>query len=209
MERLRFSARYFLLLATCIGVATFWYESPAGSYLERTDRELDVAIVGRGYLMVTPYDGNGEALYTRCGRLRLDEYGLLSLTASGRRFLVDPPVSISSDHNRIAIGLDGRVQYSDSFGSWTDIGSITLASFSCTDPFVDPLTVNRKTEDLGPPIVGIPGESGLGVLQQGWIERKPSQQRALAKATAFGIFGGAVLGLLLRIHDSVRVRNTA
>jgi flagellar basal-body rod protein FlgF len=74
--------------------------------LQRTGRELDLAIEGRGWFTVEAADGSEG--YTRAGSLQLDAQGVL-VTSSGRPILSDGgPVAVQPD-SRIAIGRDGTV----------------------------------------------------------------------------------------------------
>ncbi|MBK6980928.1 MAG: flagellar basal body rod protein FlgF [Betaproteobacteria bacterium] len=74
--------------------------------IQRTGRDLDVAIEGRGWLSVEASDGS-EA-YTRAGALVVDANGILT-TSSGRPVLSDGgPISVSPDA-RIAVSRDGTV----------------------------------------------------------------------------------------------------
>jgi flagellar basal-body rod protein FlgF len=74
--------------------------------IQRTGRDLDVAIEGDGFLAVQTLDGN-EA-YTRNGSLQISADGLLQ-TSSGLAVLGDSgPITIPAD-SKVAIGRDGTV----------------------------------------------------------------------------------------------------
>jgi flagellar basal-body rod protein FlgF len=74
--------------------------------MQRTDRELDVAVEGKGWIAVEGADG-AEA-YTRAGALVIDAGGMLA-TASGRPVLSDGgPISVQPDA-KVTIGKDGTV----------------------------------------------------------------------------------------------------
>ncbi len=74
--------------------------------IQRTGRELDIAIEGRGWFAVEGADG-GEA-YTRGGSLVVDPSGVLT-TAAGRPVLSDGgPIAVQPDA-RVAIAKDGTV----------------------------------------------------------------------------------------------------
>jgi len=74
--------------------------------IQRTGRELDVAIEGPGWLAVEGSDGSEG--YTRAGALALDDEGNLR-TASGRAVLGDGgPISIPANA-KISIAQDGTV----------------------------------------------------------------------------------------------------
>ncbi|MFZ4527664.1 MAG: flagellar basal-body rod protein FlgF [Undibacterium curvum] len=74
--------------------------------MQITGRELDVAVQGKGWLVVERPDG-GEA-YTRAGSLKLSENGVLQ-TQNGQNVLGDGgPITIPPDVS-IAIAKDGTV----------------------------------------------------------------------------------------------------
>lgn len=74
--------------------------------IQSTNRDLDVAIQGKGWLAVQRADGSEG--YTRNGSLKVSENGLLQ-TASGLTVLGDAgPISIPPDIT-ISVGKDGTV----------------------------------------------------------------------------------------------------
>jgi len=74
--------------------------------LQRTDRPLDVAVQGEGFLQVTLADG--RPALTRDGALHLDGQGRLSTGLGG---LVRPPLKLppGTPESSIGIGPDGTV----------------------------------------------------------------------------------------------------
>lgn len=82
--------------------------------IQRTDRELDVAMGGNAYLAVQSLDGS-EA-YTRAGSLQIDAQGTLT-TRSGLLVMGDGgPISIPPD-SRISIANDGTISVTAEPGS--------------------------------------------------------------------------------------------
>lgn len=74
--------------------------------IQHTNRELDVAVQGKGWLVVQRPDGSEG--YTRNGSLKLSENGLLQ-TASGLTVMGDGgPISIPPDV-AVTIGKDGTI----------------------------------------------------------------------------------------------------
>ena len=69
-----------------------------------TGRELDVAIMGKGYLAVA--HGGGEA-YTRAGSLEMDADG--NLTLHGRAVLGDGGPIVLPPHRAVSIAPDGTI----------------------------------------------------------------------------------------------------
>lgn len=74
--------------------------------LQRTDRPLDVAIQGEGFIRITLADGR-EAL-TRDGALQVDGAGRL-VTNTGGRLRPDITIPAGTPDSAIAIGTDGIV----------------------------------------------------------------------------------------------------
>jgi flagellar basal-body rod protein FlgG len=74
--------------------------------LERTDRSLDVAIQGPGFMRVRT--ANGQEALTRDGNLQLDARGQL-VTSNGNKLV--PPITIprGTDPDKVSIAPDGRV----------------------------------------------------------------------------------------------------
>ncbi|MBB5366648.1 MULTISPECIES: flagellar basal body rod protein FlgF [unclassified Janthinobacterium] len=72
--------------------------------LKETGRDLDVAIVGNGYLTVQWQ--NGEA-YTRSGAMNLDENGTLSI--NGRAVLGEGGPITLPENSSVSIGVDGTI----------------------------------------------------------------------------------------------------
>jgi flagellar basal body rod protein FlgF len=72
--------------------------------LEVTNRQLDLAVDGPGWIAVIAEDG--QTLYTRAGSLQLDADGAL-VTESGRR--LSPEIKLPDDVLDISIDSEGRV----------------------------------------------------------------------------------------------------
>ncbi|TPE54925.1 flagellar basal-body rod protein FlgG [Maribrevibacterium harenarium] len=132
-----------------------------------TDRQLDVAIQGAGFLQIVRPDGS--MAYTRDGQLQLNSQGQI-VDSSGQ--LLEPGITIDSDVVDINIGEDGTVSVLRAGEvDMEQIGSIEIANF------INPTGLRflggnlyEETNASGAPIVGVPGEDGLGVLAQGMLE---------------------------------------
>lgn len=132
-----------------------------------TDRNLDIAIQGEGFLQVMKTDGT--LAYTRDGSLHLDSMGQLC-TADG--YLIQPQTSIPSDTKEIDITEDGNI--SVSVGSDTTqsiVGTLQLARFQNPSGL---LSIGHnlyvETAGSGNPIQDIPGANGMGTIAQGFLE---------------------------------------
>ena len=135
--------------------------------LSQTGGDLDVAIEGRGYLEVTL--PSGAAGYTRDGGLKRSADGLI-VTSQG--YPVAPGITIPTDARSVSINADGEV-----YAHFIDevqpqlLGQFNLVGFT-NEKGLEALGGNLFLESAasGGPIAGTPGEDGLGLLRQGYLE---------------------------------------
>jgi len=132
-----------------------------------TEKSLDVAIKGRGYLQVLRPDGSTG--YTRDGALQLSADGQL-VTANGLE--LQPSITIPQDALSINISNDGQVSVNlSSQAAPQQVGQIQIADF--TNPTgLQPIGDNLYVESAasGSPVTGNPGSDSLGELLQGSLE---------------------------------------
>ncbi|MFC1676889.1 flagellar basal-body rod protein FlgG [Planctomycetota bacterium] len=139
--------------------------------LVNTARPLDIAITGDGFLQVAM--PNGETRYTRDGSLQLNADGEL-VTASG--YTIEPAISISSDVVNVDIGKDGGVNVTTSSGTQSVAGTIQLARFANPSGLSsEGDNLLAETEASGTPTTGTAGDSGLGAIQSGFLEKSNVQ----------------------------------
>ena len=142
-----------------------------GSAVE-TGRQLDVMIEGDGFFAVDILQELGDGIgYTRAGNFFVNAEGDLVLgNSQGPRVL--PEINVPEDAMSIDISADGRV-FATLPGDPEpeEVGQLELVNF------INPNGLRAiggniyvETEAAGPPIDGIPGEAGLGTLQQGFLE---------------------------------------
>jgi flagellar basal-body rod protein FlgG len=135
--------------------------------LEATGSDLDMAIEGGGYLEVTL--PSGQAAYTRDGSLKRSAEGMI-VTSDGHA--VAPEIVIPSDARSISINSAGEVYaYFDDAVEAQLLGQFSLAGFTNAKG-LEALGSNlfAETEASGPALLSTPGEDGLGVLRQGYLE---------------------------------------
>lgn len=135
--------------------------------LSATGGDLDVAIEGRGYIEVTL--PSGAAAYTRDGALKRTGDGLI-VTSDGHP--VAPGITIPSDARSISVNANGEVYaYFTGQVEPQNLGQITLAGFT-NEKGLEAMGSNLFAESpaSGPPLVGVAGEEGLGMLRQGYLE---------------------------------------
>ena len=135
--------------------------------LDATGADLDIAIEGSGYIEVTM--PSGLTGYTRDGSLKRSAEGLI-VTSDG--FPVVPGITIPSDARGLTISASGEV--------WADfadrlepelLGQLTLSSFP-NEKGLEAIGSNLFLESpaSGVAFSGAPGEDGLGMLRQGYLE---------------------------------------
>lgn len=132
-----------------------------------TDRNLDIAIQGEGFLQVMRSDGTLG--YTRDGSLQLDANGQIC-TSDG--LLIQPQISIPADTVEIDITEDGNVSVTEgSNTTQTIVGTIQLVRFQNPSGL---LAVGHniyvETSASGSPIQDTPGQNGMGTIAQGFLE---------------------------------------
>lgn len=132
-----------------------------------TGGDLDMAIEGDGYFEVTL--PSGISGYTRDGGLKRSAEGLI---VNSEGYGVVPDITLPDDATSIAINVDGEVYayFSDRVEPEL-LGQFTLATFTNAKG-MEAIGSNLflETAASGPAIVGSPGDDGLGVLRQGYLE---------------------------------------
>lgn len=139
--------------------------------LQSTNRPLDIAILGDGFLQVTL--PNGDTRYTRDGALQTNADGQL-VTTTG--YTIEPAITIPITAIAISIGKDGGVNVTDTAGTQSVVGNIQLARFpnpSGLSSEGDNLLA--ETEASGTPTAGTPGENGIGTVLAGFLEKSNVQ----------------------------------
>ncbi len=135
-----------------------------------TERELDVAIEGRGFFKVL--DPSGEIVYTRSGNFSVNANGELVMGSANTGRLLEPSIVIPEDSTAISISPQGQVSVRQpGTPQLTQVGEIELVSFINPEGLLK-LGENlyAETDASGTPIAGVPGEEGLGVLRQNVLE---------------------------------------
>jgi len=135
--------------------------------LAATGGDLDLAIEGNGYLEVTLPDG--RSAYTRDGGLKRTGDGLI-VTSDG--YPVVPDITIPTDARSISINSEGEV-----YAYFVDqvdpqlLGQFTLTGFTNAKG-LEAIGSNLfvETPASGTPAAATPGQDGLGVLRQGYLE---------------------------------------
>lgn len=165
------SVRFFLIFVTCIAVAILYSGTPNETILSRSGRELDLSIVGHGYFVVREFDTENVG-YTRSGRMSVNSCGQLAIKSDSKDWILEPPIQLPNDWERVAIHQDGCVECLIS-GTWNAQGQMRLARFTAAPAFSDSLNVSRPNDASGPPSIANPLDV-QSTIQQGWIESRRS-----------------------------------
>jgi len=134
--------------------------------LRQTGETLDLAIDGLGFIEVIRSDGTPA--YSRAGRLRINEQGELT-TMDGSPLAA--AIQVPTDAGQIEISEDGRVRATSAGGEVIDVGQLELVTFP-NAAALRPAGANLYVADAaaGEPQVATPGQSGTGLLRQGFVE---------------------------------------
>lgn len=135
--------------------------------IKKTDMPLDIAIQGDGFLAVSMPDGSRA--YTRGGSLKVNAEGLLATQAG---YPLSPGIAIPENVRSISITVDGKVMLSVAGQPLpVEAGSIDMARFSNAGGLVaQGDNFYLASQASGEAISARPGEDGLGLLQQGFLE---------------------------------------
>jgi flagellar basal-body rod protein FlgG len=135
--------------------------------MRETSNKTSMAIEGNGFFQVQL--PNGEVGYTRDGNFLPDGNGQLVISSG---YTLEPPVvvPVSVDPQSIMISQTGRVTGKIN-GADVILGQVELANFvNPAGLFALGSNTFAATVNSGPAQVGIPGQSGLGVIKQGYVE---------------------------------------
>ncbi|TMV83453.1 flagellar basal-body rod protein FlgG [Thioclava sp. BHET1] len=135
--------------------------------LTQTGNQLDLAIDGAGYFTVNMPDGTQT--YTRAGNFQLSPTGEI-VTLEG--YEVSPGITIPANTTKIEISEAGQVQaYVGNNTTPVQLGQITLATF-VNEAGMKPIGNNllQETVASGAPTTANPGDAGIGVVHQGYLE---------------------------------------
>jgi flagellar basal-body rod protein FlgG len=134
----------------------------------QTNNPLDLAIQGTGFFQVTL--PNGTIGYTRAGNFQVNSQGTLT-TSDGDPII--PAITIPSNASNITISQYGVVTATlPGQTNAAQLGTMQLATFA-NPGGLSSIGSNllQQTQASGNPITDTPGgSSGMGTLQQGYVE---------------------------------------
>jgi flagellar basal-body rod protein FlgG len=135
--------------------------------LQTTSNQYDVAINGAGYFRIQMPDGTDA--YTRAGNFALSPEGQL-VTQQG--YVVQPGIAIPTTATAVTINAQGQVQATvPGQTAAQTVGQLELTRFP-NDAGLKAEGNNLFTETAssGAPQSGVPGSTGYGTIQQGFLE---------------------------------------
>lgn len=135
--------------------------------LQMTSNKFDLAVMGQGYFQITL--PSGETAYTRDGSFQVNQSGQM---VNSLGYLLQPGITIPSTASDITINASGQVLVKiEGQTSMSNVGQIQTVLFPNTAG-LESLGNNLAivTEASGSAVVGNPGSSGYGSLQQGALE---------------------------------------
>ena len=135
--------------------------------LQQTGGNLDIAIKGQGFFQVQMPDGTTG--YTRDGAFQVDANGALVTNAG---YHVQPGITVPANALSVAVAPDGTVTATvPGQVAPQTLGQLQLAAF------INPAGLEARGGNLfgetaasGTPNAGAPNSTGLGGLQQGFVE---------------------------------------
>jgi flagellar basal-body rod protein FlgG len=135
--------------------------------LTQTGNSLDVAIQGDGFYQINMPDGT--IAYTRDGTFKTSSDGTI-VNSSG--YPLSPQITIPSGAQQLGISTDGKVTaVMPGQSTSTQLGQIELARFVNPEGLTG-LSGNLYgvSDSSGEPTLQVPGQNGIGTLQQGYTE---------------------------------------
>jgi flagellar basal-body rod protein FlgG len=149
-----------------VGITSISKVFDAGD-IKKTDSPWDVAISGDGFLeLVLP---DGARAYTRGGTLKVNADGLLA-TSSGQA--LKPNIAIPDNAQSLVIAPDGKVTVQvPNQAAPIELGQLEVVRFANPAGLTaEGDNVYRSSAASGEPIMGRPGDEGLGSVRQGSLE---------------------------------------
>jgi len=135
--------------------------------LQSTSNPYDVAIQGSGYFRIQQADGTDA--YTRSGNFSLSPQGQL-ITQDG--LVVQPGIAIPQNTLNVQINAQGQVNATVAGNNTPQtVGQLELTRFP-NEAGLNAIGNNLllETPASGSPQAGVPGSTGYGTVQQGYLE---------------------------------------
>lgn len=158
--------------------------------LQRTDRPLDVAIQGRGYLEVRTPDG--ATALTRAGDLQVDARGRLA-TPTGALLTGVRPVPDGTDLTNVSIAQDGTVSAKGADGAAVALGRLRVVDVRSPDGLQSiGDNLYSPTADSGQPAVVNDSRLEQGALEASNVDTAEAMTDLIESQRAFAMASRAV-----------------
>lgn len=131
-----------------------------------TYNPFDLMLEGPGFFQLQ--SAQGEIVYARTGAFHVDAQGILQLS-NGAKLI--PQITIPNNSATVSISKSGEVRAQVPGTGEVILGQIQISNFQ-NDQGLLALGEGLYKSSLasGAPISGVPGEGGLGAIQQGALE---------------------------------------
>ena len=135
--------------------------------LQTTSNPYDVAINGPGYFRIQMPDGTDA--YTRAGNFALSPEGQL---VNQQGYVVQPGIAIPATATAVSINAQGQVQATlPGQTAPQTVGQLELTRFPNDAGLkAEGNNLFSETASSGSPQSGVPGSTGYGTIQQGFLE---------------------------------------
>lgn len=131
-----------------------------------TYHPYDLMIEGSGFFPVQ--QPNGEIGYTRSGAFHIDAQGRMVTSLGG---MLMPQITVPMNASSIVINPRGEVKAQFADGQESVLGQIQLVNFVNPEGLMaGGAGMYKPSLASGEPIQAVPGEAGLGSIQQGALE---------------------------------------
>lgn len=135
--------------------------------------KTDMAIDGEGFFQVRTINNGEEVIaYTRAGNFSINRDGEVVL-GNSIGSPIEPPITVPPDVPRDSIRISelGQVFVRDG-GADTQVGQIELARFVNPEGLLNiGKNLFLQTDSSGDPLQGNPGDQGIGLIVQGFLEQ--------------------------------------
>ena len=135
--------------------------------LIQTENQLDMAIDGRGYFIVNRPDGSQA--FTRAGSFQVSSVGQI-VALNG--YEVEPAIVVPDLTRQVEINQFGVVMaFIENDPNPVELGQLSMAMF-LNEAGLKPIGDNlyEQTTASGDPVESIPGDPGVGIVRQGYLE---------------------------------------
>lgn len=138
---------------------------------QQTNNPFDVSVSGPGFFQVID-PASGNFLYTRAGNFSVNAQGQLVVGSAQIGRIVQPQITLPQDTISFTIGADGQVLVQQPGQSQLNqVGQLQLGKFINPEGLLHMgENMYSETASSGPVTLAIPGQQGLGTLQQSTLE---------------------------------------